>query len=194
MRTEKSTIITGERSSNSIGKNCLLPLIIFPLFITGMLFTAGCRNNEKNSSKTNNSSDTLRTEYVKVADNISYDVIIKPEPESDPWEFEKLEGLKDSILIDRLFSDVYEGRANAFDFFTGEPVNKKDLQKLEEEFNNDRSLIAKLQFTEDWYLNNETGEITKNIRSVTAGYGITDFDGRRMGYKAAFKIIYPANR
>ena len=69
-------------------------------------------------------------------------------------------------MIDKIFEDIYNKRLTVYDYHSGLELTPKDVKKLEEEFNSDRSLIGKIQFTEDWYLDPRTDGIKKDIKSI----------------------------
>ncbi len=132
-------------------------------------------------------SEPPSSESVLIASDIVTDVIIKPDPDSDPWEIEKVAGYKGDIMINNLFDQIYNGSLIVYDYHTGEPMSAKDVKDLEKEYNNDRSKIGKLSFTEDWYFTPSSGSISKITKSVVLGYELYNNDGKVYGYRAAFK-------
>lgn len=124
---------------------------------------------------------------VLIASDIVTEVIIRPDPDGDPWEMEKVAGYKGDVLVDGIFSRIYDGTLTAFDYHSGEPLSPADVKKIEGEFKNDRTKIGKLSFTEDWYYFPGENRIEKRARSVTFGYELYNNIGKVYAYKAAFR-------
>lgn len=127
--------------------------------------------------------------FIRIATDINYDVIVIPPAGSDPWESERVSGYDGSLMVDDIFKKIYEGTMIPYDLATGEPIAAEDVKQIEKEMGSDRSLIAKLQFTEDWYYNPDSGEIRKIVKSVTLGYEFRDSMGNMFGYKALFRLV-----
>jgi hypothetical protein len=124
---------------------------------------------------------------VLIASDIVTEVIIKPDPEGDPWETEKVAGYNGQPMIDDIFNRIYEGSLTVYDYHSGEPLTSADVKKIEGEFKNDRSKIGKLSFTEDWYYFPEENRIEKRAKSVTFGYELYNNVGKVYAYRAAFR-------
>ena len=132
-------------------------------------------------------SDPTRTGLVLIATDIVTEVIIRPDPEGDPWEIEKVAGYKGDAMINAIFDRIYAGTLTAYEYHTGEPLTPGDVKKIEEEFNNDRSKIGKLSFTEDWYYDPATNSIEKVTKSIVFGFELYNQERRVYAYRAAFK-------
>jgi len=126
-------------------------------------------------------------ESVLIASDIVTDIIIRPDPEGDPWEADKVAGYRGDIMIKNIFDQIYDGSLVVYDYHTGKAMSEKDVKDIEREYDNDRSKIGKLSFTEDWYYNLSANSVTKITKSVVFGYELYNNDGRVYGYKAAFK-------
>lgn len=124
---------------------------------------------------------------VLIASDIVTEVIIKPDPEGDPWEIEKVEGYRGEALMSTIFNRIYDGTMTVFDYHSGEPLKASDVKKIEKEFGNDRSRIGKLSFTEDWYYNPSANSLYKRAKSVTFGYELYNNQGKVYAYSAAFR-------
>ncbi|MEZ4996778.1 MAG: hypothetical protein R2758_04665 [Bacteroidales bacterium] len=114
-------------------------------------------------------------------------MVIRPDPEGDPWEVEKVAGYNGTALIDGIFSRIYDGSLTVYDYHSGEPLSPADVKKIEGEFKNDRTKIGKLSFTEDWYWFPEDNRVEKHARSVTFGYELYNNVGKVYAYRAAFR-------
>jgi hypothetical protein len=124
---------------------------------------------------------------VFIATDIVTEVIIRPDPEGDPWDAEKVAGYRGDPLVESIFSRIYEGTLTVFDYHSGEPLTPAEVKKIEGEFENDRSKIGKLSFTEDWYYYPAENRIEKKAKSVTFGYELYNNLGKVYAYRAAFR-------
>ncbi len=124
---------------------------------------------------------------VLIASDIVTEVIIRPDPEGDPWETEKVSGYDGASLVDGIFRRIYDGSLTVYDYHSGEPLTREDVKKIEGEFKNDRTKIGKLSFTEDWYYYPEENRLDKRAKSVTFGYELYNNLGKVYAYRAAFR-------
>ncbi len=124
---------------------------------------------------------------VLIATDIVTEVIIKPDPEGDPWDLEKVAGYQGEALVTNIFNRIYDGTLIVFDYHSGEPLSADDVKIIEKEFSNDRTRIGKLSFTEDWYYDPSTNSLHKKARSVTFGYELYNNLGKVYAYRAAFR-------
>jgi hypothetical protein len=124
---------------------------------------------------------------VIIARDIVTEVIIRPDPQGDPWEIEKVAGFSGEPLVDGIFSRIYDGSLTVYDYHSGNPLSPADVKKIEGEFKNDRTKIGKLSFTEDWYYYPEENRVIKQARSVTFGYELYNNVGKVYAYRAAFR-------
>ena len=153
-----------------------------------VLLAVSCRN-EKPAQQIVSSSENDKTKagLVIVARDIVTETIIKPDPEGDPWEVEKVAGFQGKEMIDGVFNSIYNGTLVAKDYHTGEILCPSDIKAFEKEFKNDRSRIGKLSFTEDWFYDPADNDIIKKVKSVAFGYELINNDGKVFGYKAVFE-------
>lgn len=134
-----------------------------------------------------NSGTALPSGAVLIATDIVTEVIIRPDPEGDPWETEKVAGYTGDVMIESIFSRIYEGTLTVYDYHSGEPLTTADVKKIEGEFKNDRTKIGKLSFTEDWYYYPSENRVEKKAKSVTFGYELYNNLGKVYAYRAAFR-------
>jgi len=134
-----------------------------------------------------NSGSELPAGVLLIATDIVTEVIIRPDPEGDPWETEKVAGYKGDVMIESIFSRIYDGRLTVYDYHSGEPLTTADVKKIEGEFKNDRDKIGKLSFTEDWYYYPSENRVEKKAKSVTFGYELYNNLGKVYAYRAAFR-------
>jgi len=124
---------------------------------------------------------------VLIAHDIVTEVITKPDPDGDPWDLEKVAGYNGDAFVNGVFKRVYDGTLTVYDYHSGESLSADDVKKIESEFNNDRTKIGKLSFTEDWYYYPATNTLEKKAKSVTFGFELYNNLGKVYAYKAVFK-------
>lgn len=160
---------------------------IYVIILLVLIFSA-CKKTETRWNYLIPPADTLRTDYKIIADTISYGVVIENRDSTDIWREKWLSHLKKDSLVDRIFKAVYNRELTAYDYFTEEPLSIKDIKKLEdtEEFN--RSLIGKIQFEEIWYFDPKELSMVKSVKSIMMAYEVYRQDSTFRGYKPAFKV------
>lgn len=139
-------------------------------------------------------SATASPELVLIGSDIVTEVIIRPDPDGDPWEIEKVAGYRGDLMVNTIFGLIYEGKLTAWDYHSGEPMTPADVRDIEKEFSNDRSKIGKLSFTEDWYYDPTANRIEKITKSAVFGYELYNGEGKVYAYRAAFRADLGALR
>lgn len=162
-----------------------LPVLIIAI----MLPFTFCKNSSKHeTAKAVEATTSGNTDLIVVAKNIITEIVVKPDSTGDPWEVEKVQGYNGKQMFDKLFENIYNKKLIVYDCLTEKPLNSSEIKKMEKEFGSDKSKIAKIQFSEDWYFNPETNEIRKEIKSVSFGYETKQEAGLPVQYKALFKL------
>ena len=160
-------------------------LFIFPILI----IIASCNGNNEGGTQPLQKTESISdTSLIVVAKDIITEVIVKQKADGDPWELEKVQGYNGNIMIDKIFEDIYQDRLQVYDYHSGLELTVKDVKQLEKDINEDRSLIGKIQFTEDWYFDPETDAIVKDIKSIVFGVELKEDSGNVYGYKALFQV------
>lgn len=156
------------------------------LFVVTILLIWNCGSD---CPQKNTSESASGTSGFVIADTITYDVIIKNNDSTAVWNDEFLKYVKRNMLIDTIFSGVYSGRFEPYDFFSGKKLSIKEVRNMENEEWFSRDAIGKIQFSEIWYSNPGGFTIEKKVYSVV--FGIEQFDsfGNLKGYKPVFKIF-----
>lgn len=132
-------------------------------------------------------TETMPEDAVLIASDMVTEVIVHPDPDGDPWETEKVEGYRGDEFINGIFSRIYDGTLTVYDYHSGEALDASDVRKIEKEYDDDRSKIGKLSFTEDWYYSPSSNSLLKRTKSVTFGYELYNNAGKVYAYKAAFR-------
>lgn len=163
----------------------LIVIILFSFFLF-----AGCKDvKQEGTSPLPDESKTIgHEEGTLLANPITYDVIVKNPDPDDTWAEERLENMNLDKLIEIIFDAIEKGQATAFNYHTGETMSMKDIKKLEKTEEFDKSKIAKVQFVEDWYFDDNCFAMQKKVKSIMLAYEVYDQFGKIRGYKAAFKI------
>lgn len=133
-------------------------------------------------------SISLNSNEVIVANPIMYDVIIENHDKDDAWKTECLEGLDKKLLIDFLFSSVYNKKLKAYDFFSGVPLLPNDLAEIEKRDDFSRDKIGKILFYEKWLLDTVSFNLRKEVTDYIIGYHKTSADSSMILYKPVFRI------
>ena len=160
--------------------------IIYIFLITTLLVS--CKQGYTGQKRSSTPGTAIAPEgSVMIAHDIVTEIITRPDPEGDPWDIEKVAGYHGEEFVNNIFGKIYDGTLKVYDYHSGEPMSASDVRKVEEEFNNDRSKIGKLSFTEDWYYYPATNRLEKRATSVTFGYELYNNSGKVYAYRAAFR-------
>ena len=122
------------------------------------------------------------------AKDIIFDVDIKIKNENDSWEKEKLEHTRNKDLVNDIFEALYNKKLTAYTYYDNSKLSIKEIKEIENQENYSREKISRIQFTEDWLFDKETGCFTKKINSIVLGYELYNNENKVKGYKALFKI------
>lgn len=156
--------------------------IIF-LMMCFYLALASCTSNNNTSNK---SATPISGQMV--ADTIIYSVVIKNPNPNDEWTNFSLSKLDRKKLVDALFESVYDNNAQAFNYVSDAPMSASDVKDVENQEDFSRDKVAKLQFWESWYYDEEQALMTKKVHSVLVAYEVRSEQNELLGYKAAFYV------
>ncbi len=159
---------------------------IFLLVLIALFTSCNERGSEHKATSATVSADVPEG-AVLIARDIVTEVITKPDPDGDPWEAEKVAGYNGDVLVNGIFKRVYDGTLTVYDYHSGEVLSADDVKKIEGEFNNDRTKIGKLSFTEDWYYYPSSNKLEKRTKSVVFGFELYNNLGKVYAYRAAFR-------
>lgn len=163
--------------------------IFILIAIAALLFS--CKRGDRDEISGAGKNVETKAARGLIAEGIIYDVIIKPQPENDEWETERLKGYNGNSMIDNIFEAIYNGTIEVYDYHTGEKLKPGDIRKMESREGFEREKLGKIQFTENWYFNPETFDIEKEVLSIVPGYESRSSDGTFIGYRAAFRFDLP---
>lgn len=165
--------------------------IICCLILNLVIFSAcshRLKDNEKEITETTAPQIQSSEQGIVIADTIIYDVIIKNLNPEDSWTTRCLKDLKRSLLVNKLFELVYDGKAVAYDLLTDKVIPPEELRRMEKKKKLDRDRIGKIQFTESWFYNDSLRILTKKVLSVSLGFELFDETGELIGYQHVFKV------
>ncbi len=123
-----------------------------------------------------------------IADTVIYDVVVKnPEPD-DLWIEESLRRLNREALVDIIFNAVYRQELIPYEYFSSEAMSVADVIELEKSPEFSREKVGRIQFSEEWYFDEDNLRMEKRVNSLTLGYEVFDPQGNLRGYKPAFLV------
>ncbi len=162
-------------------------------FIPLCLALGSCRQGSRNYLDVASDSTRVVTavspDAISLAPRIIYDVTVKNPDPDDQWTTECLQDLDLKTLVDLVFDAVYQGRLKAWEYHEERPMEIDEVRALEQDPEFDRSRIARVQFTEDWYFDREKLCFTKRVKSIMLAYEVYDLQGKVRGYKSAFQVF-----
>lgn len=165
------------------GKRCFSTISTFLVLLLAIALHS-CKSSVEKEILINGKSKVA----LQIADTIIYDVLIKnPDPENE-WINECLENLNKEDLVDFVFDAVYSGKAEAYHYYTNEKYSIAAIEEIEQAPDFSRDKIAKIQFVEEWLLNEEDFSMYKQIHSILLGYEVRDETGSIKGYKPTFRV------
>ncbi len=152
------------------------------IIITAVILLFSCNNTDNKPAtkievrKGNfymNKLDSLNS--VVLADTIRYSVTIKnPNPE-DYWTEMDIRRMDEMALANMIFNAIYNKRLTAYNFFDETPMTIKQVKKMEKE--HPRTQIGRMQFSEEWYFDEDKLQFGKKINSIMLAYEIIGTDG-----------------
>lgn len=163
-------------------RNIVLLIALFALL-------GSCRESTTPPENIAGELNTGPAKGILFAGDIIYDVLVKAETD-DPWLNEMVAGYSGEGFINSIFDAVYNGTLEVYDYHSGEKLTSREVKSLESKEEYSRSNIGKIQFTEDWYYSESTGEIEKVVKSLVFGYRINPDELDRVGYLAVFEIKF----
>jgi hypothetical protein len=132
-----------------------------------------------------------KNKSVILADTIVYYTVIKnPDPE-DNWQEKCLSRLNRKALANMIFNAIYNGRLTAYNFMTEQPMTIDEVKTMEKE--HPRTEIAKMEFTEEWYFNENDLSFSKKVNSIMLGYEERNMAGE-VKYFAGVKVYLKGNK
>jgi len=134
---------------------------------------------------------TTDDQSIVVAETIVYDVVIQNSQYGNEWQNECsyytfATNVDAEAIANIIFQAVYEGRLIPYAIMRDGTMSIEEVRALEKEYK--RNSIAKLEFTETWYFNENTLQMSKKISEIAFGYERLTKEGEIKSYNPAFKI------
>ena len=187
-------------------KNQVLPFLTLLMIIC----LSSCNSNNNNANidsdklldsqqsalpevKTGNfyTTDLDKSKCVVLADTIVYYTVIKnPDPE-DNWQEKCLSRLDRKALANIIFNAIYNERLTAYNFMTDEPMTIEEVKLMEKD--HPRKDIAKMEFSEEWYFNENDLSFSKKVNAIMLGYEGSNLSGE-IKYYAGVKVYLDKNK
>ena len=162
--------------------------VLLLVFLVQILFVS-CYNSDKPATIEAISDKNI--DAILLADTIIYDVLIKnPDPENE-WTDYCLQNLDKDKLISFVFEGVYNGKFQAYHYYTNKKLSISKVKKIENDPAFSRDAIAKIQFVERWVVDKNNFRLLKQVHSIMLGYEALNSDGEIKGYKPTFRIYLP---
>jgi hypothetical protein len=124
-----------------------------------------------------------------IAGTVIYDVIVRNPAPEDTWMEDCLRDLDREGLVNMVFEAIYRDELIAYDHLSHEPLTVADIKNLEKDAEFSRDHIGKIQFSEEWYFDQDNLRMEKRVNSMSFGYEVFDLSGNLRGYKPAFMVI-----
>ena len=123
---------------------------------------------------------------IVIADTIIYDVVIKNAVPEDEWQEFCLKNVDRPAIANIIFNAIYNGKLTAYDYQHENSMTIDQVKELEKEYSRDK--IAKIQFIEEWYFDEEEIKMGKRVNEIMLAYELNNSDGETRGYKAGVKV------
>ncbi|MEN8121339.1 MAG: hypothetical protein ABFS35_13385 [Bacteroidota bacterium] len=131
-------------------------------------------------------TDLNKGNSIVIADTIIYDVVIKNALPEDEWQEFRLKNVDRAAIANIIFNAIYNGKLTAYDYQNENPMTIDQVKELEKEYIRDK--VAKIQFIEEWYFNEEKMKMGKRVNEIMLAYELNNPDGEIRGYKAGVKV------
>ena len=124
----------------------------------------------------------------EIADTVLYAVDVINLDSADQWADKRLQRLNQSKMTDMFFDALYNGDAQAVDYYTGEKIPAGEIKDMEESGKFVREEMAQIQFEESWYFDPEKARMTKEVHSILLAWPVYDNQGVFQAYKAGLVL------
>jgi len=75
-----------------------------------------------------------------------------------------------------------------YDYFSQKALSAGEIRELEDSPGFSREKVGRIQFSEEWYFDEDNLRMEKRVNSLTLGYEVYDYEGNLRGYKPAFLV------
>lgn len=127
------------------------------------------------------------TAYL-VADSILYDVVVQNPDSTDEWASYCLRNVDKKTIADMVFDGIYSGKLQAYAYSNEQLLSIEQVKEMEKDPRCNRSKIGKIQFEEQWFMDQVNLGMYKKVTAIMLAYEINAIDGR---YRAGIKVKLP---
>ena len=124
----------------------------------------------------------------EIADTVLYAVNVVNLDSADQWADKRLQRLDQPKMTDMFFDALYNGDAQAVDYYTKEKIPAGEIKEMEESGKFVREEMAQIQFEESWYFDPEKARMTKEVHSVLLAWPVFNDEGELQAYEAGFVL------
>ena len=161
--------------------------LIFTLFIITPFLLLSCGGGTGGQKEPAVSRAAIDASVI--AGTVIYDVIVRNPTAEDTWMEDCLRDLDREGLVNMIFEAIYREELIAYDHLSHEPLTVADIKNLEKDAEFSRDNVGKIQFSEEWYFDQDNLRMEKRVNSMSFGYEVFDLTGNLRGYKPAFMVI-----
>ncbi len=161
-----------------------------------LLFISSCNDNDQENKEEINIPPVKTGAFYKtnlnsnnsvlIADTITYDIVIKNATPDDDWLEFCLKNVDRTALANIVFNAIYNRKLTAYDYQLEVPMTIEEVKELEKEYKRDQ--IAKIQFVEEWFFDENELKMGKRVNQIMLAYELINEDGEIRGYKAGVKV------
>lgn len=130
---------------------------------------------------------------VLLSDTLVYSVDLVATDSLDTWSAWRLRHVAPRPMADFLLNEVYEGRLQAYDYFSNEPLSIEEVRRREQADDYHRDLVEEFQFEETWYYLPEEQRFRKEVHALVLAYSLYASDGSLRGRKPVLRIRLNTN-
>jgi len=171
------------------------------LLTLSVLLLVACNDNVTNNNENNVDSNVVETvkypssgnfyeptegNSLIIANPIIYDVIVKNTDPSDDWTEFCLSNTDPKAISNVIYNAIYQEKLVPYHYRTDTIIPIADVKAFEKE--NSYKTLGKIQFEEEWFLDEGNLTMYKKVNSITFGYELVNDNGEVYGYKPGFKV------
>lgn len=125
---------------------------------------------------------------ILLSDTLVYSVDLVATDSLDTWSAWRLRHVAPRPMADFLLNEVYEGRLQAYDYFSNEPLSIEEVRRREQADDYHRDLVEEFQFEESWYYLPGEQRFHKEVHALVLAYSLYASDGSLRGRKPVLRI------
>jgi len=168
-------------------KNFVFLLAIVFLLVSCNSKNKNTENNDIKYPKTVKYYEKVDSASLVIANPIIYDVIVKNPDPNDDWTDFCLANTNIEPLLNVIFNAIYQKRLIPYYYRSDDSIIPIDSIRNIEVFLK-KNPVGKIQFQENWYIDEDNLKFYKQVESLIIGYERKTVNNEIFGYKAIFKV------